>query len=59
MRVKGYADGGFVTNQNTASTQQAMITANALKNLPPAYVSVVEFNKVNRRVQARENISRI
>jgi len=59
MRVRGYADGGFVTNINTASTQQAMITANALKNLPPAEVSVVEINKVNRRVQARENISRI
>jgi len=59
MRVRGYADGGFVTNQNTASTQQAMITANALKNMPPAFVSWTEGEKVGRRVRFRERTSRI
>lgn len=58
-RVRGFADGGFTTNQNTAATQQAMITANALKNLPPAYVSWKEGQNVGRRVQWRENRSKI
>lgn len=59
MRLKGYADGGFVTNQNTAATQQAMITANAIKNLPPPVVSWVEGQKVGRQVEWRQNVSRI
>lgn len=59
MRVRGYADGGFVTNQNTASTQSALITANALKNQPPVYVSWVEGQKIGRRVEYKEKISKI
>lgn len=56
---KGYADGGFVTNQNISSTQQALITANALKNLPPAQVSWTEGRAVGRRVEFREKQSRL
>jgi hypothetical protein len=59
MRVKGYADGGFVTNQNTGPAQQALIVANAIKNIPPGYIAVTEFNKVARRVEVRESISSI
>lgn len=59
QRVRGFADGGFVTNQNTAQTQQAMITANALKNLGPFYVSWREGQAVGDRVQWRENTSKI
>lgn len=50
MRLKGYADGGFVTNSNAQNAQQAMIMANAIKNLPPGVVSVVDINKVQKRV---------
>ena len=57
MRLRPYADGGFVTNQNTASTQQAMITANALKNMKQPIVGVREFIKVWEQVQWRENVS--
>lgn len=56
---KGYADGGFVTNQNISSTQQALITANALKNLPPVVASWTEGRAVGRRVEFREKLSRL
>jgi predicted nucleic acid-binding Zn-ribbon protein len=57
--MRGYADGGFVTNQNIAATQQAMITANAIKNLPPPVVSWTEGRAVGQRVEIREQASRI
>lgn len=56
---KGYADGGFVTNQNISSSQQALITANALRNLPPAVVSWTEGRAVGRRVETRENLAKL
>ncbi len=56
---KGYADGGFVTNQNISSSQNALITANALRNLPPAEVSVVEITRKQNRISTREKISRL
>lgn len=55
----GYADGGFVTNRNIESSQQALIMANAFKNLPPAQVSVVEVTKVQNKISAREKIARL
>jgi len=57
MRVKGYADGGFVTNQNVSSTNQALITANAFKNIPPAVVSVQEITRTQTRIRVKENVS--
>lgn len=54
-----FTDGGFVTNQNISATQQAMIMANAVKNLPPAQVSWSEGRAVGRRVEARERAARI
>lgn len=53
----GYADGGFVANRNTAPAQQALLMANALKNLPAPVVSVVEVTRQQNRVQARERVS--
>jgi hypothetical protein len=55
----GYADGGFVTNQNIAASQQALITANAFKNLPQPVVSWTEGRAVGRRVEFKERVSRI
>ena len=54
---KGYADGGFVAQQNISPYQMAMITANAIKNLPQPVVGVREFNKVANRVAVRESVS--
>lgn len=53
----GYADGGFVANRNTAPAQQALIMANALKNLPVPVVSVAEVTRVQNRIHARERVS--
>lgn len=50
----GYADGGFVTSENTAPSQQTAIMLNAIRNLPPAEVSVKEITKVQNRIQTRE-----
>lgn len=59
MRLRGYADGGFVTNQNISATQQALIMANAVKNIPPGYVSWSEGRDVGRRVEMRERTAKI
>lgn len=56
---KGYADGGFVTSQNISSSQQALITANALKNMPPVFASWTEGRAVGRRVEQREKLSKL
>lgn len=55
----GYADGGFVTNQNIAQAQQSLIMANALRSMPAPVVSVVEINRGQKRVSVRENQARI
>lgn len=57
--MRGYADGGFVTQQNVSASQQALITANAIKNLPPSVVSWTEGRAVGRRVEIREQTARI
>lgn len=53
----GYADGGFVTNQNTNQANQALIMANALKNLPTPVVSVKEVTNVQNRIRVKENVA--
>lgn len=57
MRVRGYADGGFVANTTASEPNNALIIANVLRSLPVPEVSVVEITKTQRRVQAKENIS--
>lgn len=59
MRLRPYADGGFVTNQNTASAQQALITANAIKNMPQPVVGVEEVRRVWNRVEVREKVAKL
>lgn len=59
MRLRGYADGGFVANQNTASAQQALITANVIKNMPQPVLGVEEVTRVQRRIEAREKVGKL
>lgn len=59
MRLRGYADGGFVTNQNISANQQAMITANAIKNMPRPVVSWAEGRQVGQRVEWREQVAKL
>jgi hypothetical protein len=56
---RGYADGGFVTEQSINPYQQALMTANAIRNLPQPVVGVREFNKVAARVSVRESVSKL
>ena len=57
--MRGYADGGFVTQQNVSASQQALITANAIKNLPAPVLGVEEVTRVQRRISVREKTARI
>jgi hypothetical protein len=59
MRVRGFADGGFVTSQNIAASQNALIIANTLKNQPRPVVSWTEGRAVGRRVEQREKVGRL
>ena len=57
-RLKGYADGGAVVNDATSGTNQALLMANSLKNMPKPIVSWVEGRKVGNKVEFKERISR-
>jgi hypothetical protein len=54
MRLKGYADGGFVVNQSTAPANNSLLVANAFKNMPVPVVSVKEINTVQNRIRVKE-----
>lgn len=58
MRLKGYADGGFVANSNMSEVRQAQMISQMVRNLPAPVVSVVEVTRVQKRVQQKENITR-
>jgi predicted nucleic acid-binding Zn-ribbon protein len=59
MRMRGYADGGLVTSSSVLSTDQAVMTANAYKNMPRPVVSVVEITKAQERVEAKEDLTNL
>jgi hypothetical protein len=56
--LRGYADGGIVTAP-AQETNNAILTANAFRNAPPAFVSVVEFNRVAARVRVKQQATKI
>lgn len=59
MRVKGYADGGFVANQNIASGQSTLAMINAMKRMPRPEVSVREILDKSKSILLREKTARI
>jgi hypothetical protein len=54
-----YADGGFVTNTNTADANQSLMLLNAIKMIPPSVVSWAEGRAVGRRVEFREQLAKL
>jgi len=58
QRIRGYADGGLVSDTLAQPINQQVAMANIVKNLPPQEVSVVEIARVDRRVKVKEKISR-
>lgn len=59
MRLRGYANGGLVTNSIVSGADQAMLVANAFRDAPAPEVSVVEINKVQRAVAVKQKISKL
>jgi hypothetical protein len=57
MRVKGYYDGGFVANKSTSDSNNALITANALRSIPTPIVSVKEITLAQNRINVKQNIA--
>lgn len=55
----GYYDGGVVTAKSTSETNQAVITANALKQMPSPVVSVVDINRGQKKVKVKQSLSKI
>lgn len=58
MRVRGYADGGLVTNSNTQQVNAQLALANIIKNMPPQQLSVKEVTKIQKRIAVKESISK-
>lgn len=58
MRLRGYADGGLVTNSISQPVNDQFALANVIKNLPPAELSVKEVTKVQKRIRVKESISK-
>jgi hypothetical protein len=59
MRLTPYADGGMVTRNLSSPINQSLELANALKNMPPIFASWKEHTTVDKRMRAKQNISRI
>lgn len=54
---KGYYDGGYVTNRSIADTNNSLITANALKNMPRPVVDVTQITREQNKVEVKQKIS--
>jgi uncharacterized protein YoxC len=59
MRLRGYADGGLVTNSLTSEVNQQLQLANIMKNMPPVELSVKEVTRAQKRVSVRERATKI
>jgi chromosome segregation ATPase len=59
MRMRGYADGGYVTSSVSAPVNQSFDVMNLIKAMPPMEVSVKEITTTQKRVRVKQNISSI
>lgn len=58
MRMRGYSDGGLVTNSMTAETNQSLVIANSMKRSPRPVVEVVQIAKGLKAVEVKQKASR-
>lgn len=58
-RLKGYADGGLVAQSITQPVNNELALSNALKNMKPVPISVLEVTRVQDRIKARERGTKI
>jgi hypothetical protein len=57
--LKGYSDGGLVTNTATAPINTSLMISNAISRMPAPVVGVKQIAKVQREVQVKQNISHL
>lgn len=58
MRLRGYADGGLVSNSISGPINTQFEISNIIKNMPPVVASWSEGKKVGRRLEFKERISK-
>lgn len=58
MRLRGYADGGLVTSSISTPINQQLELVNIVKAMPPQVLDVREVNKIQKRIQVKESISK-
>lgn len=59
MRMRGYSDGGLVTNSLTQETNQSVLMANMLKHMPTPILDVSEVTRTQKKIVMKENISKV
>lgn len=57
-QMRGYYDGGLVTNSAATPANDRLWMTEMMKNLGPFEVSAVEMTKAQKRVKVKENISK-
>lgn len=57
--MPGYADGGFVTNQNTAAANQNLALMSMVKNLPAPIIDIREALTVEQRIKNRQSVVKL
>lgn len=58
MRLRGYADGGLVTNSISTPINQQLELVNIVKALPPQQLDVRQVTKVQKQIAVKEAISK-
>ena len=54
MRIRGYSDGGLVTNSLTSDTNQSMMISNLMKSMPAPIIGVEEITRVQNRISVKQ-----
>lgn len=58
MRLRGYADGGFVTNSIASPVNSQLELLNIVRSLPAPVVGVKEVTRMQKRVEVKEQFSK-
>lgn len=56
--LKGYADGGLVTNSSTKGINESLMLSNAIKRMPTPIVDVRQVTREQRKINVKQSISR-
>jgi hypothetical protein len=59
MRLRKYADGGLVTNSSVSSSNEAMVAADVMRNMPTPVLDLSETRKGLKTIEQRERVSKL